>query len=71
MPMQVIGVLLGIPEEHQEAVRDYAIKQVQTDEGKPTRAASDDIEIGQIFADYIDWRARHPSDDITTEPPPG
>ncbi|NKY44973.1 cytochrome P450 [Nocardia cerradoensis] len=67
MPMRTIGMLLGIPEEDQEAIRDFANEQMRTEEGKPMRAASEGMVSGDIFGPYIDWRAEHPSDDIMTE----
>ncbi|MXP23307.1 cytochrome P450 [Gordonia sp. HNM0687] len=67
MPMKVIGMLLGIPESDQEAIRDFANEQMRTEEGKPMRAAEEGMATGDIFAAYIDWRAEHPSDDIMTE----
>ncbi|MBB5915476.1 cytochrome P450 [Nocardia transvalensis] len=67
MPMRTIGMLLGIPEEDQEAIRDFANDQMRTEEGKPMKAASEGLATGDIFGAYIDWRAEHPSDDIMTE----
>jgi cytochrome P450 len=67
MPMKVIGMLLGIPEHDQEAVRDRANDQLRTEAGQPMKAAEQGIVVGQHFAAYIDWRAEHPSDDIMTE----
>ncbi|MFZ2174024.1 MAG: cytochrome P450 [Rhodococcus sp. (in: high G+C Gram-positive bacteria)] len=67
MPMRTIGMLLGIPEEDQEAIRDFANEQMRTEAGKPMKAAEDGMVTGQIFAAYIDWRAENPSDDIMTE----
>ncbi|WP_280293511.1 cytochrome P450 [Nocardia abscessus] len=67
MPMRTIGMLLGIPEQDQEAIRDFANEQMRTEEGKPMKAASEGMVSGDIFAAYIDWRAEHPSDDIMTE----
>ncbi len=66
MPMQVIGMLLGIPEEDQESVRDRSDATLRTEAGQPMEI-SDDFGIGDAFAEYIDWRAEHPSDDIMTE----
>ena len=66
MPMRVIGMLLGIPEQDQEAARDYANAQVRTRAGKPMKTTPARA-VGGIFAEYIDWRADHPSDDIVTE----
>ncbi|WP_280276161.1 cytochrome P450 [Nocardia wallacei] len=67
MPMRTIGMLLGIPEEDQEAIRDFANEQMRTEEGKPMKAAEEGLVGGDIFGAYIDWRAEHPSDDIMTE----
>jgi len=67
MPMRTIGMLLGIPEQDQEAIRDFANDQMRTEEGQPMKAASDGIVSGDIFGAYIDWRAENPSDDIMTE----
>ena len=67
MPMKVISMLLGIPEDDQEAVRDRANDQLRTEAGKPMKAAEQGIVVGEHFAAYIDWRAEHPSDDIMTE----
>jgi cytochrome P450 len=38
-----------------------------TEAGQPMKAAEEGLVSGDIFADYIDWRAEHPSDDIMTE----
>ena len=67
MPMRVIGMLLGIPEPDQEAVRDRSNAMIRTEAGQPISMASEGIDSGEAFAQYIDWRAEHPSDDIMTE----
>lgn len=67
MPMRTIGMLLGIPEKDQEAIRDFANDQMRTEEGQPMKAASEGLASGEMFEAYIDWRAQHPSDDIMTE----
>jgi cytochrome P450 len=67
MPMRVIGMLLGIPEQDQEAIRDHADASLRTEAGKPMKYSDDAFASGEIFADYIDWRAEHPSDDLMTE----
>ncbi len=66
MPMRVIGMLLGIPEGDQEAIRDQMDANLRTDEGEPMKV-TEDFVTGAQFADYVDWRAEHPSDDIMTE----
>ena len=68
MPMRVIGMLLGIPDKDQEAIRDRIDESLRLAEGKEPgfdqEAVSDNQ---QLFADYIDWRAEHPSKDLMTE----
>lgn len=66
MPMRVIGMLLGIPATDQESVRDHVDANLRTREGKPMKVTEDFVS-GEMFADYIDWRAEHPSDDLMTE----
>jgi cytochrome P450 len=67
MPMKAISALIGIPEADQQAVRDHVTEQMRTEAGQPMKAAEEGLVSGDIFADYIDWRAEHPSDDIMTE----
>jgi cytochrome P450 len=67
MPMRTIGMLLGIPEEDQQSIRDQiddALKIEDVEEGSVPRDANAQAE---LFAHYIDWRAEHPSDDLMTE----
>jgi cytochrome P450 len=70
MPMRTIGLLLGIPEADQEAIRD------RIDHGlRLTESAMPDLDTmfagsespGDGFEEYIEWRATHPSDDLMTE----
>jgi cytochrome P450 len=70
MPMRTIGMLLGIPEGDQEAIRDRIDEGMQLADGAmPDRDASNSVAITSAghFEDYIDWRARHPSDDLMTD----
>ena len=66
MPMRTIGMLLGIPEEDQEAIRDRIDEGLRLEEGQ-AGVARDVSEATEMFADYVDWRAEHPSDDLMTE----
>jgi cytochrome P450 len=66
MPMRVIGMLLGIPESDQVAVRDKADAILRTEAGRPLEIRQDAIANGEMFAEYIEWRAGHPSDDVMT-----
>jgi cytochrome P450 len=66
MPMRVIGMLLGIPEEDQQAIRDKLDTSLRTEAGKPLDVSNASYK-GAGFEEYIDWRAKHPSDDLMTE----
>jgi len=66
LPMRVIGMLLGIPEDDLQRVRDIVDSKMVTEEGKPADY-SDGMQMEQSFGDYIDWRVKNPSDDVTTE----
>ncbi len=67
MPMRVIGMLLGIPERDQEAVRDKVNADLRTEPGEPMRYSQSGFVSGEAYAEYIDWRTDHPSDDLMTE----
>lgn len=67
MPMRVIGMLVGIPEHDQEQVRERSNAALLTEAGQPMTLASEGVHYDEVFATYLDWRAEHPSDDITTE----
>jgi cytochrome P450 len=66
MPMRVIGMLLGIPESDQMAVRDKSDAFLRTEAGKPMALQQEAIANGDMFAEYIEWRSSHPSDDLMT-----
>jgi cytochrome P450 len=67
MPMRVIGMLLGIPEQDQVAVRNKTDANLRTEPGKPMDVKEDEVANGAMFAEYIEWRAEHPSDDLMTQ----
>jgi cytochrome P450 len=67
LPMRVIGMLLGIPEEDQVTVRNNTDRNLRTVPGQPMQIKSERVASGALFEDYIDWRAKHPSDDLMTQ----
>ena len=68
MPMRTIGMLLGIPEQDQEEIRDRLDETLRMNEdGTIVDPAENAANSGAAFAEYIDWRAEHPSDDLMTE----
>lgn len=69
MPMRTIGMLLGIPEEDQEAIRDQIDEGLRLTESGMPEVSAQDLEARQRgqFEEYVDWRMQHPSDDVMTE----
>jgi cytochrome P450 len=70
VPMRTIGMLLGIPEEHQEAIRDKIDDGLRLKEGAPPpRDMYERLANNQkgVFAEYIAWRAKQPSDDVISK----
>lgn len=67
MPMRTIGMLLGIPEADQVAIREQVDEglKLAEDGGLPDGAAF--LSGLDVFGDYIDWRRDNPSDDLMTE----
>jgi cytochrome P450 len=65
VPMRVIGMLLGIPEEDQDEIRQRGDNRLRTEVGRPMQYDGDGVSAG--FGDYIDWRIAHPSDDIMSQ----
>ena len=66
IPMRVIGMLLGLPEEDFQEVRRLTDSKIITEEGKPVDYSAG-LNIEQSFERYIHWRIENPADDIITE----
>jgi cytochrome P450 len=67
VPMQVIGMLLGIPEEEWAAVRDHSDAKVQQAPGQARNFRASNDFADAFFTEYVEWRASHPADDLMTE----
>ena len=67
MPMLTIGMLLGIPEEDQQALRAQMDGGLRLEDGTMPEVRGPDMDEMSVFANYIDWRAEHPSDDLMTD----
>ncbi|KUI00233.1 cytochrome [Mycolicibacterium acapulense] len=67
LPMKTIGMLVGIPDAEQPAVRAHAHGSLRNEPGKPLPVDKDHYFDGDMFADYVAWRENHPSDDLITE----
>ncbi len=66
IPMRTIGMLLGIPEDDQQTMREHLDDGLRLEEGVMPEATVRDTSASE-YAAYIDWRAEHPSDDLMTE----
>jgi cytochrome P450 len=67
MPMRTIGMLLGIPEDDQEAIRDKIDANMHLADGTMPTDREYATTRGDDFAHYIEWREKNPSDDIMTK----
>jgi cytochrome P450 len=68
MPMRVIGMLLGIPEQDQQALRDQIDDGLRLESGEmPELTLERAADQSRVFEEYIDWRYENPSDDLMTE----
>lgn len=66
VPMRTIGMLLGTPESAQETHRQETDRSLRAEPGEhltPQEGFAD----GSSYAEYIDWRAKNPSDDLMTD----
>jgi cytochrome P450 len=70
IPIQVIGMLMGIPESDQARVRDafhQALHANTADPSKPPLEGLAENHSEGLFGEYLDWRAEHPSEDMMTD----
>ena len=70
VPMRTIGMLLGIPESDQAALRDKIDDGLKLAEGDEMPSLSEGFsELGQatLFEEYIDYRYKNPGDDVMTD----
>jgi cytochrome P450 len=68
VPMRTVGYLLGIPEDNQAAIRDRGGRAINLSEGAFKEVDQDlFVQSLEVFAEYIDWRKEHPSDDLMTQ----
>lgn len=62
---RVIGMLLGIPESDQAGIRAHVEASLQNHDGEAAEIDMANFE-GDMYAEYINWRVEHPSDDLMT-----
>ena len=68
LPVQVIGMLVGVPKADQQALLDTVHKNMHEGtadrEGQQIEAV---LAAAAWFNDYLDWREENPSDDVMTQ----
>ena len=68
LPIQVIGMLLGLPESDYTALRQAFHQAQNADTADPDKEALSNVaEAGRWFTEYLDFRADHPADDLMTQ----
>ncbi len=68
MPLRVIGMLFGIPEADQAAIRDRTDDNLRTAGGEKINAEANSANmVKEQFGEYVDYRTEHPSDDLISE----
>ena len=67
VPMRVIGMLLGIPQEQQESIRDRFTEVPEAEEGQEKEDYAGGLFSVDILNDYVEWRSENPSNDVVTE----
>ncbi|HVU72718.1 MAG TPA: cytochrome P450 [Mycobacteriales bacterium] len=68
MPMKTIGMLLGIPEQDQAAIREEIDAGLAlAEDGQANYGGGTGDRNQEMFGAYVDYRTEHPSDDIMTE----
>jgi cytochrome P450 len=68
LPIQVIGLLLGLPESDHRALRDaFHHSQNEGTADREAEALSGIAEAAMWFTEYLDFRAEHPTDDLMTQ----
>jgi cytochrome P450 len=67
VPMRVVGMLVGIPDNDQVRLRD------EMERGLQRAYVADEAPLAlmqamyAVFGEYVDWRAEHPSEDLMTQ----
>ena len=68
LPIQVIGMLLGLPERDHVSLRESFHRHQNENTADPEQDSFSGIaEAGRWFNEYLDFRAEHPTDDLMTQ----
>jgi cytochrome P450 len=68
LPVQVIGMLVGVPKEDQADLLAIFQKNLHEGSADPEQQLLQSIlESAAWFNEYLDWREKHPADDVMTQ----
>jgi cytochrome P450 len=70
IPIQVIGMLMGIPTSDQARIRDAFHETLHANTADPSKPPLEGLQEAPseaLFGEYLDWRAEHPSEDMMTD----
>ena len=68
LPVQVIGMLVGVPKEDQSDLLAVFQQNMHEASADPESQLADGILAAAAwFNEYLDWREQHPSDDVMTQ----
>ncbi len=68
LPVQVIGMLVGVPKEDQAELLAIFQKNLHEGSADPDQQLMQGIlDSAAWFNEYLDWREQHPSDDVMTQ----
>jgi cytochrome P450 len=68
LPVQVIGMLVGVPRADQPSLLETFQKNMHEGTADPEQQLMEGIlDAAKWFNDYLDWREKNPSDDVMTQ----
>jgi cytochrome P450 len=67
MPARVMGLLFGIPDEDLDRVRQGTDANLRVKAGEAMQVDDNPTFGSEMYEEYIDWRMKHPSDDLMTD----
>ena len=68
LPVQVIGMLVGVPKQDQADLLAIFQKNLHEGSANPEQQIMQGIlDSAAWFNEYLDWREKHPSDDVMTQ----
>jgi cytochrome P450 len=68
LPVQVVGMLVGVPKSDQQALLNIVQKNLhERTADREAQQIEDVLATAAWFNDYLDWREKQPADDVMTQ----